>query len=155
MSAYPLIHDQLLVQRTARAHNRIAPVRKHWQRAFGFGARSTPSRHYSGELPSPATQNVRTIEILAAAVGCDAYALIAEEIAVANQVKLRGRSRQWLEAELEQTRNQVIALKAACERMDRADAHPEDQAVADLELADALMYRAALRRQLYELERTA
>lgn len=156
MSALPLLHQQALSDQGAAAlRARIAPVRKHYQTAFGLNCRSTVSRHYSGEWKSDVTRALVTVDRLARAHRTvNPFALIAEMLVVAIAGRLEMESTEWLLARERELEDLVDVLEANARRMAR-HGHRLDKAEAHKKAADAREELAAINHVLHERERLA
>ena len=142
----------MIASSRSRALRTIAPIRKHWQRAFGFANRSTTARYYSGEWPSPVTHVIRTLDTLARCAGCNPWPLLVEGIVTVTQAEISAAGTPALEARLEEVTDMAFTRTANAHRM-AMHGHREDQAVADIAAAELLLERAAIQRELAERER--
>lgn len=154
--AAPLIRRQHLDESAARCLRRISPTPKKAAAAFGWQARSTTSRAYSGEMASPVTHVLRTVDTLARSGGTSPWPLIVESIVVARAVALEQMGTPWLEHRLVELGDRIPTCAANVTRMAlRADAtHAEHEQVAKA-LADLVEEYAAIHHVLAARPRTA
>jgi hypothetical protein len=151
----PLIHRHCLDEYATAALPRIAPVRKHWQRAFRLETRGAVSRHYTGERPSAVTHVLRTLDALARNAGTTPWPVIAEGIVVVTQAEIRTASTAALEARLAFLDDREHDLEAQENRQTARGRNRLERAAANIAEAEVQLERAAIERELNERERGA